>query len=109
LALSHASREVVYLRQLRKEMGHKVDGPTLMLGDNTGAMALSRNPVKASRVRHVRLPEHHVRETVNLGLLDVKYVSTAEMAADILTKLLGPEAFGPHRLRLGVSAEPEDV
>jgi hypothetical protein len=86
-------------------MGHKFSGPTVMLGDNTGAMALAKDPVKASRVRHIRLPEHHVRETVRQGLLEVVYVPTSKMAADIFTKPLGPELFLAHRSRLGITAD----
>lgn len=100
LGLSHCSKETVNLRQLRTEMGFEPAGPTLILGDNTGAMALSKDPIKASRVRHVRLPEHHVRETVKEGLATVQYVPTSEMAADIFTKPLGPQLFLEHRKRL---------
>lgn len=100
LGLSHCAKETINLRQLRQEMGFAPTGPTVILGDNTGAMALARDPVKASRVRHVRLPEHHVRETVREGLAIVKYVPTSQMAADIFTKPLGPELFLAHRARL---------
>ena len=81
-------------------MGFEPAGPTVILGDTTGAMALSKDPVKASRVRHVRLPEHHVRETVKEGLATVKYVPTSKMAANIFTKPLGAQLFLEHRKRL---------
>jgi hypothetical protein len=103
IALTHCAREAVFLRQLLEEMGHAPDKPTLVYEDNTGAKALAKDPVKASRIRHVRLPEHFVREAVNEGLITVDYIETSRMAADIFTKPLGPELFLPHRSRIGIT------
>ncbi|SGY22681.1 BQ5605_C008g05020 [Microbotryum silenes-dioicae] len=102
LALSHAGKEAVFLRQLFGELGLPSSAPTLVLGDNQGANALTRNPVFHARTRHIRLREHFVRDMVALGDVAVQYINTADMTADIFTKALARDLFARHRGRLGI-------
>ncbi|SGY14501.1 BQ5605_C010g06207 [Microbotryum silenes-dioicae] len=52
--------------------------------------------------RHVRISEHYVRERVAEKEIDVVYIATADMFADIFTKALGPKPFLFHRENLGL-------
>ncbi|SCZ94936.1 BZ3500_MvSof-1268-A1-R1_Chr11-3g03491 [Microbotryum saponariae] len=98
LALSHAGKEAIFLRQLFGELGLPSSAPTLVLGDNQGANALTKNPVFHARTRHIRLCEHFVRDMVALGDIAVQYINTA----DIFTKALARDLFARHRGRLGI-------
>ncbi|SCZ88451.1 BZ3500_MvSof-1268-A1-R1_Chr2-1g04419 [Microbotryum saponariae] len=102
LALSHAGKEAIFLRQLFGELGLPSSAPTLVLGDNQGANALTKNPVFHARTRHIRLREHFVRDMVALGDIAVQYINTADMTADIFTKALARDLFARHRGRLGI-------
>ena len=52
--------------------------------------------------KHIDVLYHFVRERVALGELEVRYVPTSEMVADILTKPLGPSKFVYFREKLGL-------
>jgi hypothetical protein len=59
-----------------------------MLGDNQGAIALTKNPHLHERSKHIDVCYHYVRDLVERGKLDVAYVPTADMVADGMTKPL---------------------
>ncbi|SGY38250.1 BQ5605_C003g01986 [Microbotryum silenes-dioicae] len=104
LALSHAGKEAIFLRQLFGELGLPSSQPVLIYGDNQGANALTKNPVFHACTRHIRLREHFVRDMVSMGNIVVQYIATSEMTADIFTKALSRDLFARHRGRLGVCA-----
>ncbi|SGY26808.1 BQ5605_C018g08798 [Microbotryum silenes-dioicae] len=101
LALSHAGKEAIFLRQLFGELGLPSLQPVLIYGDNQGANALTKNPVFHARTRHICLREHFVRDMVSLGDITVQYINTGEMTANIFTKALSRDLFARHRGRLG--------
>ncbi|GAA5945651.1 hypothetical protein JCM1841_005874, partial [Sporobolomyces salmonicolor] len=102
LGLSHAGKEAIFLSQLLGELGHPLPAPLLLRGDNQGANALARDPQFHDRTRHLRLTEHFVREMVTQGEIDVWYIPTALMVADIFTKSLPLPAFLGHCSSLGL-------
>ncbi|KAL8161241.1 hypothetical protein V2J09_012730 [Rumex salicifolius] len=70
------------------ELGHKQPQPPVVFYDNLGAVSVSSNPVFHSRMKHIVLAYHFVREQVQRGVFRVAYVSTDDELADILTKPL---------------------
>ena len=54
--------------------------------DNQGAIALAKNPVNHKRSKHIDIKYHFVRDEIIMKRLCVKYISTEENVADILTK-----------------------
>lgn len=102
IGLSHAAKEVVFIRQLLGELSIPLPEPTTLLGDNQGANAIARNPTHHQRSRHVRIREHFVRDMVRLGDIVITYIATADMVADIFTKSLSPKPFLFHREGLGI-------
>ena len=61
---------------------------TQIYSDNQGSLKLITNPEMHSRSKHIDVQYHYVRELVQQGLIEVEYIPTADMAADILTKPL---------------------
>lgn len=90
VALSTASKEIVYLRRFLKEMGFDalVDGPTELFSDNLSAQKLAKNPVFHNRTKHIDIKSHYVRDVVEKEILALKYIPTDKMTADIFTKNL---------------------
>ena len=85
IALSAAVQKGLYLTQLLKDI-NEVCGPVVIFEDNQGAIALSKNPVNRQRSKHIDVRYHFIRTTQNTGKVVVKYCSTADMAADLMTK-----------------------
>ncbi|PNF37230.1 Retrovirus-related Pol polyprotein from transposon TNT 1-94 [Cryptotermes secundus] len=87
IALSEACKEGVFLRKLLMELLND-DSPILMNVDNQSCIKLASNPVFHSRCKHIDVRYHYVREVVQNGLIDLEYVPTEIMKADIMTKSL---------------------
>ena len=64
-----------------------------LYGDNQSALKLVKNPEFHARTKHIDVQYHYVREALEDGLLDLAYIPTSEMAADIFTKPLQKEKF----------------
>jgi hypothetical protein len=70
--------------------------------DNQSAISLCKNPVFHDRSKHIDLRYHFIRECVEKGKVEVKYVSTDDQLADILTKPLGRVRFQELRSKIGM-------
>ena len=88
MALSAAICEATHLRQKIAELQQTPEEQTLVLCDADGSITLAHKETIGHKVKHIRLRYHHVRDDINEGLVEVKFVPTSEMAADIFTKAL---------------------
>jgi hypothetical protein len=88
LAVSAAAQELVYLRSLLGEIGYRQEGSTTIYEDNNGCIDLANNPVGHKRTKHIDVRHHFIRQLVSDGTLELVYISTDEMIADLLTKPL---------------------
>ncbi|SGZ28049.1 BQ5605_C026g10262 [Microbotryum silenes-dioicae] len=82
LSLLYASGDAIHLSELLSELGAPVPGPV-------GS-------------RHVRISEHYIRKRVAEKEIEVRYIATGNMFANIFTKALGPKPFIFHRTNLGL-------
>ena len=83
-----AAQEIIWLRNLFKEIGYEIKGASTLYLDNQSAIAVSRNPEHHGRMKHLDLRFYWLRDVCKAGLIDVKYLPTRQMSADILTKTL---------------------
>jgi hypothetical protein len=86
MAASDAAKEAVWWRSFLSSLGYPMDNATSILSDNQGSIALSKNPEGHRKVKHIDVRHHYIREKVADGTLTLDYVSTSQMAADVLTK-----------------------
>ena len=70
--------------------------------DNSGTVALSKNPENMKRTKHIDIAYHFVRERVASKELTISFVPTRDMIADGLTKSLGTEAHNRHLESMGL-------
>ena len=68
--------EVIWLRRLLTDVGVPPEGPTIIHGDNQGAIAMAKNPVGHARTNHIGIRYHFVREGVQNGAIVLKYIAT---------------------------------
>ena len=80
------------------------DKPILIKGDNQSSLMFSKGLGNHSRSKHIDIQYHYVRELAESGLIQLEYVNTTEMVADMLTKPLTYEAFRNCRDGIGVQA-----
>ena len=87
MCISSAAQEGLYLQKLLADCGQKRQ--ILVKEDNQACIALVQNPVFRGRSKHIDIKHHFIRDLFKSGILTVEYLSTENMTADILTKLLG--------------------
>ncbi|UYV73155.1 hypothetical protein LAZ67_10001980 [Cordylochernes scorpioides] len=93
IAACAATKEMVWLRRLLKDIGIKMDRPTVLNMDNQAAIKLVQNPEFHKRTKHIDVRYHYIRTKQEDGELITRYVSTLQQTADLLTKPLGPKHF----------------
>jgi hypothetical protein len=96
----------MWLKSLLSELGSSPPLPATIWCDNIGAIYLSSNPVFHARTKHIELDYHFIREQVQSKAIQVKFISSADQIADILTKPLGSRLFHRHRDKLRLLSKP---
>jgi len=77
----------MWLLSLLSELGFPLKAPPSLLCDNLGTTHLNFNPVHHSRMKHIQIDLHFVRDLVQKESLHVKHVHTQDQLAELLTKL----------------------
>jgi hypothetical protein len=96
-SLASATAEVFWIRMVLKDLGIFLPNPPILWCDNLSALTLASNPVFHARTKHIEVDYHFIREKVVRRDVVVKFISTTDQLADILTKCLPSPSF--HRLR----------
>ncbi|KAB2608298.1 hypothetical protein D8674_011466 [Pyrus ussuriensis x Pyrus communis] len=87
-----ATSQAKWLRFVLEDFGEEQVEPTVLMCDNTSAIAIAKNPVKF----------HFIRDAIQENEIELVYCKSEEQMADILTKALPNEKFNYFREMLGV-------
>lgn len=98
--------EVIWVKQLLKELGIKEWGSTPIFCDNQAALAIAANPVHHEKTKHVGIDRHFIKEKVAEGQINPTYVSTSQQIDDVLTKVLTTKQHQFLLSKLGVQSPP---
>lgn len=90
MAVCSAVQEAIYLRTIIQELGIVIDRPTRIWMDNQSAIKLGENAFSNKRAKHIDIRYHFTREKIAEGVIELKYVKTSRMVADVLTKGVAP-------------------
>jgi hypothetical protein len=93
-SLSEAIKEVLWIRQVFDEVGLPINSATAVHQDNMSTIAIAMNPIQHSRVKHMDVRTHFIRDHLDKEDLKLIWCPTEDMIADIFTKAL-PQ--GDHR------------
>ncbi|SPC65513.1 uncharacterized protein UHOD_11083 [Ustilago sp. UG-2017b] len=91
IAATEATREVLFLKQLLRSIGIAT-GTLTVYSDNTGCIQVSKDPAQHWKLKHIDTKYHFVRNNVQEGRVQIKYVDTTRNLADVLTKPIGRQA-----------------
>ena len=106
VACSEACREAEWIRMLLEEMGFKFSNPTPVYCDNEGVVKTVKNPANHNGCKHIEVRHLYARELNELNKINIQYVSTVDMVADIFTKNLSESQFCYLRDKLGLKELP---
>src|SRR4029077_10092348 len=96
LALSQASKEGLYIKRLLDKLTIELDDHRIRIEcDNTQTIRLVNEEISRLRtkLRHVDIHNHWVRQEAREGRIAVDYTPTRQMIANGLTKSLPPSEF----------------
>ncbi|KAJ1603992.1 hypothetical protein NDA14_003418 [Ustilago hordei] len=91
IAATEATHEVLFLKQLLRSIGIATGTPTVY-SDNTGCIQVSKDPAQHWKLKHIDTKYHFVRNNVQEGRVQIKYIDTTRNLADVLTKPIGRQA-----------------
>jgi transposase InsO family protein len=105
LAISNAARETFWWKRFFKDIGLELDSdkPTILC-DNAQTVGLiqKEEPELKTRLRHVDINHHWVRQESQQHHIHIQWIPTARMPADGLTKSLPRQKHGQFITMLGL-------
>jgi len=105
-ALADGTTEVLWLRYLLSDLCFSPSSATTIWCDNLGASYLSANPIIHARTKHVEVDYHFVRDRVTKKEIQIRFISSKDQLADVLTKPLVSFAFTSLCSKLHVDDPP---
>ena len=87
-AAVHATKQVIWYRNLYKEIGLPYETPSIIKSDNQAAISISHHPEYHARTKHVDIDLHFLRDYVEDGTIRSSYIPSSENLADLFTKAL---------------------
>ena len=100
IGLSDACSQIIWCREFLIEQGYEV-AAAKVYQDNQSTMALVKKGKGSSdRTKHISIRYFFVKDRVEAGDVNIEYLPTGEMIADVLTKPLQGEPFKQLRKQL---------
>jgi hypothetical protein len=103
-AIANVTAELIWVQSLLKELGVFQSRPPILWCDNLGATYLTSNPVFHARTKHIEVDFHFVREQVGRKAMQVRFISSKDQIADIMTKALSRSPFLKNCCNLNVKS-----
>jgi len=88
VAATSAGQEILWLRNLFKELGYTLSKSSTLWTDSNSALSVAKNPEHHGRMKHLDLRFYWLRNEVEKGTINIQHLRTDEMPADVLTKPL---------------------
>jgi hypothetical protein len=90
LALTHTGKQIMWWQRFFKQLGFEPGHEYILHCDNSQTVGLVNKaaPIISTKLRHVDIQQHWLRERVECGDFKVEWISTNDLIADGLTKPL---------------------
>jgi hypothetical protein len=85
----------------RREFRVSLEGAPLMC-DNTSLISVAKTLVSQKRIIHLERRHHFLRDHVEKGNIEMRYIDTERQLTDIFTKSLDAPRFADLREEIGV-------
>lgn len=89
-ALTHASKEAIYLKNFINEVLQTSNAPTVIYTDSASTLAILNAPEEqhTQRTKHFDIRKNFITDRIEKNFITVEFICTNEQQADLLTKAL---------------------
>lgn len=102
IAASVTTQQLIYVKALLQQLGERVYEKIPLYIDNTSTISAIIGGAITERTKHIDVHFKIARDLHREGIIDVRYLRSAEMPADLLTKGLTKEKMGELMKRIGI-------
>ena len=92
IAAASCCSQILWIVQTMRDYGVTYKSVPLMC-DSSSAICLAHNPVFHGRAKHIKVRHHFLRDHVEKGEIEMKFIDTERQLADIFTKPLDSSRF----------------
>jgi Cft2 family RNA processing exonuclease len=109
IGLTEGIAQVVWIRNFMIAQGYSEHHPATVSQDNKSAIIMTEKGRSTStRTRHMAIKYFFAKDYLDRKEIDIRYVPTGDMRADLLTKPLQGKLFMKHRAAL-MNCDDENV
>jgi hypothetical protein len=101
VAVASYCSQIIWIVQTMRDYEMAYKSVPLMY-DSSNVICLAHNPVFHERVKHIKVRHYFLRDHVEKGEIEMKFIDTERQLANILTKPLDSSHFASLRGELGV-------
>jgi len=117
VATCSGAKGLIWIGRLAKEIGltqiggdnTKFQSIPIIYSDSKSAIAIAEAVSSHGRTKHIDTQYHFIREKIASKILEIRWISTGEQIADILTKALTPCKFRKFQSQLVVPTNGSTV
>lgn len=102
MSLSECTKEAVHLKNILTNLGYFKQKGITIHNDNQAAQQLAMNPIISAKSKHIDIRQHFIRDMVQQNVVQLSYLGTGNMIADIFTKALPRPKYEYCRQELGL-------
>jgi hypothetical protein len=101
VAVATCCSQILWIMQTMRDYEVTYKSVPLMC-DSSNAICLAHSPVFHGRAKHIKVRHHFLRDHVEKGEIEMKFIDTERQLADIFIKSLDSSHFASFRWELGV-------
>ena len=105
IVLTHAVKQMTWIRCLLDEIGLEQRDPTPIRCDNLSAITITHDMTYHVRTKHIKIYYHFIRERVASNEASLIYVVSKDNIADIMTKAIPPDNHIKLKELLGITRD----
>lgn len=102
ISLANGICEAKWIRSLLGEIGFGCSGATILYEDNQSCIKVAQDSCEHKRMKHIDIKYNFIRESIGNEEVTLRYKSTTDQLADIMTKAIGRILFEKHRANLNL-------
>ena len=108
-AMSDTFDEILWLRKITQELKLQGQLPTLLMCDNKSSISFATNANFSHNLKHINVNYFAMKDDIEAGRIELKYVPTDFMIADVLTKAVGPNKIEVFQENVGLSDQHTSI